>query len=54
MTIEIFNDLYEAVMFIETEAEYHDFHQGELLRLPDGRWRVGVMKKGQLEFALDG
>lgn len=56
--IEVFNDVYDAILFIETHAETsdkEDYFKAELLRLDDGRWRVGLMFKQQMElpFLID-
>lgn len=51
--IEIFNDVYDAILYLETHAEMsnnEDYFKGELLRLDDGRWRVGLTFKRQLEL----
>lgn len=54
--IEVFNDLYDAILLIEVEAEFkHDYFKAELLQLEDGRWRVGISYERQLElpFLID-
>jgi hypothetical protein len=52
--IKVFDDLYDAVLYIETEAEQsyrsEEYFKAELLRTPDGRWRVGFITKAQLEM----
>lgn len=50
--IEIFNDLYDAILFMETQAEFNkeDYFKAELLMLDDGRWRVGILFNAQLEM----
>lgn len=53
MKIEVFNDLYDAILFLEVEAEaYHDYFKAELLKTDDGRWRVGVITSRQMELHL--
>jgi hypothetical protein len=49
--IEVFNDLYDAILFMEVEAEFkHDYFKAELLKLDDGRWRCGITTERQHEF----
>ena len=51
--IEVFNDVYDAILYLETHAEtsnHEDYFKGELLRLDDGRWRCGITYKRQLEL----
>lgn len=52
--IKIFDDLYDAVLFIETEAEQsfknEEYFKAELLRTTDGRWRVGFITRSQLDL----
>lgn len=51
MRIETFNDLYDATQFIEVEAEYYDeYFKVELIKLEDGRWRVGITYERQMEL----
>lgn len=54
MKIEVFDDLYDAILFLEVEAEQSDFIKGELLRTDDNRYRVGVMFGDQLELDFEG
>lgn len=55
--IEIFDDLYDAILFLENEAEQayrsDTYFKGEMLRTDDGRWRVGIINKAQLELPLE-
>ena len=51
--IEVFNDVYDAILFIETNAEssnHEEYFKAELLRLDDGRWRVGLVLERQIEL----
>lgn len=52
--IKVFDDLYDAVLYIETEAEQSysnsEYFKAELLRTSDGRWRVGFITNAQLEM----
>lgn len=51
MIIETFDDLYDAILYLEVEAEFlHEYFKGELLRLEDGRWRCGIITEKQLEL----
>lgn len=54
MRIEVFDDLYDATLFIETEAEMQyrsdGYFKAELIRTDDGRWRVGLTLERQMEF----
>jgi hypothetical protein len=51
--IEVFNDLYDAILYMEVEAEFkHEYFKAELLLLEDGRWRVGIATTRQLELPL--
>lgn len=53
--IEVFDDLYDAVLFLETQAEeslHEEGFKGELFRTSDGRWRVGINFTNQLEMGL--
>jgi hypothetical protein len=52
--IEIFNDLYDAILFIETQAEFNssDYFKAELLQLEDRRWRVGIIFESQMEMDI--
>jgi hypothetical protein len=55
--IETFNDLSEAILFMENlayDAVNVDYFKSELLRLQDGRWRVGVYTEAQMELPYDG
>ena len=50
-SIETFNDLYDAILYLETEAEGpHEFFDSQLYRTPDGRWRVGIITQPQLDM----
>lgn len=54
--IETFDDLYDAILFLEVQAEaYHDYFKSELLKLDDNRWRVGIITERQIElpFLID-
>lgn len=51
--IEVFTNVYDAILYLETHAETSDkeeYFKGELLRLDDGRWRVGLTFQRQLEL----
>lgn len=51
--IEVFTDVYDAILYLETHAEssdHEDYFKAELLRLDDGRWRVGITYERQLEL----
>jgi hypothetical protein len=52
MIIEIFNDFYDAIQFIETTAEFNntDYFKAELYWTQDGRWRVGIITEQQMEL----
>lgn len=55
ITINDFNDLEDSLLWIEHElferAMDHNYVKGEVLLLPDGRWRVSVMYgDGQIEM----
>lgn len=53
-SIKTFDDLYDAILFLETEAENikgkTDYFKGELLMTSDGRWRVGILTEPQLDL----
>lgn len=50
-TITIFDDLQDALLYLEVEAEMNkDFLKGELFRTSDNRWRVGVIYYQQMEL----
>lgn len=52
--VKTFDDLYDAILYLETEAENvtgkTDYFKGELLRTSDGRWRVGIIDEPQLDL----
>lgn len=51
--IETFNDLDQAILFIESlafDAAGTDYFKAELLMLIDGRWRVGIETEPQLDL----
>ena len=51
--IEVFSDVYDAILYLETHAEssdHEDDFKAELLRLDDGIWRVGITYERQLEL----
>ena len=54
--IKIFDDLYDAILFLETEAEQayrsNTYFKAEWLNLEDGRYRVGIFYESQLEMKL--
>lgn len=54
--IKIFDDLYDAILFLETEAEQayrsNTYFKAEWLNLEDGRYRVGIFYEAQLEMKL--
>ncbi len=54
--IEVFNTLEEAsdYMYYYADDRRPPYFKGELLLLPDGRWRVGIVTEPQLELPFDG
>lgn len=54
--IKIFDDLYDAILYLENEAEQayrsDTFFKAEMLKLEDGRWRCGIFYDAQLELKL--
>lgn len=50
--IEIFSDVYDAILFLETELEFERYSKGEIIKTPDGRWRVAVMDIGETQMEL--
>lgn len=53
MRIETFDDLYDAILFLETEAEhtsYYVYFKAEIFRTEDNRWRVGIITETQMEL----
>jgi hypothetical protein len=55
--IETFNTLINAMDFIENLAfeaqQTGAYFKTELLLLDDGRWRVGIINKAQMELPLE-
>lgn len=53
--IEVFNDIDEALLWIENkamDAVNEEGFKAEVFRTFDGRWRVGVSFNNQLELEL--
>lgn len=49
--IKSFDDLYDAILFLETEAERGDeYFKAELLKTSDNRWRVGIITEAQIDL----
>jgi len=55
--IKIFDDLYDATVYLELEAERYigrdEYFKAELLLLDDGRWRLGIQFNSQLEMKFE-
>ena len=49
MIVASFNDLDKAFQFIEHHSS-NEYFKTEILKLPDGRWRVGIITEQQLEM----
>ena len=53
-SVTIFDDLYDAMLFLETEAENTKgrtgYFKAEIYMTPDGRWRVGIITEPQLDL----
>jgi hypothetical protein len=50
--IESFSDVYDAILFLETELEYERYTKGEILKTPDGRWRVALVDMDGTQLEL--
>lgn len=44
------SDYFLAAM--DSADRYKEYFKGEIVRLSDGRWRVGILTEDQLELAL--
>ncbi len=43
--IESFNDMYDAILFLETHMELGTYLKGEIYKTPDHRYRVSLSDK---------
>ncbi len=49
--IETFNNFYDALHFIDTHHE-EEYFKVELLKLPNGSYRVGIIIEQQMELEV--